>query len=216
MKKKTPPLPPHPMQPVVQDAGGTLRFRGNAIVRSMLDRDGGDLDQIASITAPPEDHVQLAQLLGLEVADRRFDAIRQLIPARPSAARKKRYDPQPMQPVYLDARGVVRFRKNLVVDVLLDRDTERGRVYPDFPARSDGGLNWIATQDFSQEDQEQFAQLIGYSVSGYHELSYVSDKSAAWASRRAGEILPDAGGCRDGGCEIHGGPIVGDDAEVQP
>ena len=33
----------------------------------------------------------------------------------------------------------------------------------------------IAVKGFSQEDQEQFAQLIGYSVSGFGDLSYVSD-----------------------------------------
>ena len=28
---------------------------------------------------------------------------------------------------------------------------------------------------FTREDRQQFAQLIGYSESGYHDLSYVSD-----------------------------------------
>ena len=121
---------------------------------------------------------------------------------------KQERDPHPMQPVVEDKHGHLRFRENAIVCALLDRDEERGRVYPDFPARTDGGLNWIAMQDFSQEDQEQFAQLIGYSISGYHELSYVSDESAAQASVRAGEIMPGAGGCRDAGCEIHGGPLI--------
>lgn len=203
-------LPPHPVQPIVRDERGELRFRGNAIVRALLERDGGDLE-IVALDAPPDDHMQLAQLLGYAVADRRFDAILHTLPTHAPTTKKKRYDPHPMQPVHLDAHGVIRFRKNLVVDILLDRDTERGRTYPDFPARSDGGLNWIGWQDFSQEDQEQFAQLIGYSVSGYHELSYVSDKSAARASKLAAEILPGAGGCRDAGCEIHGGPPSGEE-----
>jgi len=38
-------------------------------------------------------------------------------------------------------------------------------------------LNKLAVLDFSQEDREQFAQLIGYSLSGYSELSYVSDET---------------------------------------
>ena len=112
-----------------------------------------------------------------------------------------------MQPVIEDGRGVLRFRANKIVCALLDRDCERGRVYLEFPGRTDGGLNWIAMQDFSQEDQEQFAQLIGYSISGYHELSYVSDESAAEASVRARALVPDAGGCRDAGCQFHGGPL---------
>lgn len=126
---------------------------------------------------------------------------------------KQKRDPHPMQPVVRDEHGVLRFRANAIVDALLERDSERGKIYPDFPARSDGGLNWIATQEFSQEDREQFAQLIGYSVSGYHELSYVSDESAAQASALAEQIMPGAGGCRDAGCPIHGGPLDEDEGE---
>lgn len=201
-------LPPHPMQQIVRGARGELQFRGNAIVRALLDRDGGDVDSLGVLDVPPDDHLQLAQLLGYAVADHRFDAIRAELPGHVDAPRK-RYEPHPMQPVHEDARGVIRFRRNTIVRILLDRDSERGRTYSDFPARTDGGLNWVATQDFSQEDQEQLAQLIGYSVSGYHELSYVSDKSAADASKRAAEINPRAGGCRDNSCAVHGGPSRG-------
>ncbi|MBL3825110.1 MULTISPECIES: hypothetical protein [unclassified Marinobacter] len=65
-----------------------------------------------------------------------------------------------------------RFVKNEIVEWLLDN----------------GGLdmNDIAVQNFSQEDREHFAQLIGYSVSGWGELSYVSDESFAQAERMAG------------------------------
>jgi hypothetical protein len=186
------------MQPVIQDEHGVVRFRANAIVRALFDRDGGALGQIVKFDAPPEDHMQFAQLLGLRVT-------RPTLPLLGGGKKLKGYDPHPMQPVHVDARGTIRFRKNTIVDALLDRDTERGRVYPDFPARSDGGLNWTGTQDFPQEDEEQLAQLIGYSVSGYHELSYVSDESAALASKLASAILSEAGGCRDAGCAIHGG-----------
>ncbi len=34
-------------------------------------------------------------------------------------------------------------------------------------------MNDLAVKDFSDEDRCQFAQLIGYSISGYEELSYV-------------------------------------------
>ena len=191
---------PHPMQPIIDD--GVLHFRANAIVCALLDRSGLGPDGLAALdpSAPPDDRVQLVQLLGAPV-----DASRADLPV-PVVLKKKGYQPQPMQPVADDGHGVLRFRENAIVRTLLDRDTARGRVYPDFPARSDGGLNWIGMQDFSQADQEQFAQLIGYSISGYHELSYVSDESAAEASARAHAIDPDAGGCRDIGCPIHGGP----------
>jgi hypothetical protein len=36
-------------------------------------------------------------------------------------------------------------------------------------------LNTIAGEEFPDEDREQFAQLIGYSLSGFGGLSYVSD-----------------------------------------
>ena len=67
----------------------------------------------------------------------------------------------PIQPTETDQQGVLRFKENSIVRYLLDN----------------GGidLNRLATIDFSQDDREQFAQLIGYSVSGFSELSYVSD-----------------------------------------
>jgi hypothetical protein len=200
---------PHPVQPVVRDALGTLRFRGNAVVCALLDRSGLDLDQVLALEEfSQEDQVQFAQLLGYPVEDARFDAIRTILP-KPVTLKKKRYQPHPMQPIVQDDHGTIRFRANAVVRSLLDRDTERSRRFPKFPARSDGGLNWIATQEFLPEDEEQLAQLIGYSISGYHELSYVSDESAAQASAIAREILPEAGGCRDAGCPYHGGPLGG-------
>jgi hypothetical protein len=97
----------------------------------------------------------------------------------------------PMQPFVKTDQGTVRFKRNAIVRYLLDH----------------GGidLNQIAEESFSQNDLEQFAQLIGYSLCGYHELSYVSDKSALAATRAAQAQGFDANGCRDKGCEIHCG-----------
>ena len=69
----------------------------------------------------------------------------------------------PIQPIAPDEHGTLRFKANAIVRHLLDH----------------GGLdmNKLAVIDFTQEDREQFAQLIGYSLSGYSELSYVSDES---------------------------------------
>ena len=65
---------------------------------------------------------------------------------------------QPIQPL-VDGR----FVPNKIVEYLLDK----------------GGidLNAIAVRDFSDEDRQQFAQLIGYSLGGYSDLSYVSDEA---------------------------------------
>ena len=38
-------------------------------------------------------------------------------------------------------------------------------------------MNDLNSRVFSIEDREQFAQLIGYSVSGFGDLSYVSDET---------------------------------------
>lgn len=109
-------------------------------------------------------------------------------------------NPQPMQPV-VKTDGVLRFRSNAIVRYLLDLAREHKIA----------DLNSLAERDFSQADREQFAQLIGYSISGYHELPYVSDDSAAQASSLAHAVDPAAAaGCRDRGCPIHGGTLRGD------
>ncbi len=46
-------------------------------------------------------------------------------------------------------------------------------------------MNKIAVMDFSQEDMEQFAQLIGYSICGFSELSYVSNDTYNAAEKMA-------------------------------
>ena len=69
----------------------------------------------------------------------------------------------PMQPLIIDENNIVRFKANEIVKYLLDNS----RIT----------LNALAAMPFSQEDREQFAQLIGYSMKGYFELSYVSDES---------------------------------------
>ncbi|WP_286206048.1 DUF550 domain-containing protein [Escherichia coli] len=72
----------------------------------------------------------------------------------------------PMQPLVIDHLGTLRFKENPIVRSLLDYASERGY-----------GLNEIACAQFDAEDQMQLAQLIGYSLSGYGTLSYVTDES---------------------------------------
>ena len=93
----------------------------------------------------------------------------------------------PIQPLVVDENGTTRFKKNAIVEYLLDN----GRI----------DLNQIARQDFSREDREQFAQLIGYSWSGAHDLGYMSDEvlDAAEAMQKEGvsEAEARAGVLRD-------------------
>ncbi len=66
----------------------------------------------------------------------------------------------PIQPLE-DDRGVPRFKENKIIRWMLDT----GKL----------DLNEVAMTGFPTEDQEQLAQLIGYSLSGFSELSYVTD-----------------------------------------
>jgi hypothetical protein len=101
----------------------------------------------------------------------------------------------PIQPFVIDDKGVVRFKENAIVRTLMDYARKGKKL----------DLNDIAGMEFSQDDECQFAQLIGYSLGGYHELHYVSDEHAQEATAEAIKIHPDAGGCRDQECNIHCG-----------
>jgi len=84
----------------------------------------------------------------------------------------------PIQPLEKDKHGTLRFKENAIVNHLID----------DGPF----DMNSIACKKFSKEDREQFAQLIGYSLSGFGELSYVSDKTYAMAEASAEKKETDA------------------------
>lgn len=99
-----------------------------------------------------------------------------------------------MQPFVKDPHGTIRFLSNAIVCTLLDEARRRGF-----------GLNELSAHSFAQADWEQFYQLIGYSLAGYHELPQVSDVSALIASANARETFPEAGGCRDHDCAMHCG-----------
>lgn len=77
----------------------------------------------------------------------------------------------PLQPIYKDEHGTLRFKENAIVSYLLNN----------------GGIdmNKLAMLHFNQADREQFAALIGYSLSGFSELSYVSDEAYATAEKMA-------------------------------
>ncbi len=83
----------------------------------------------------------------------------------------------PIQPVVMK-RGAVRFKENAIVSYLLDFAQGKGC-----------GLNELAVMKFSKEDRQQFAQLIGYSVYGYCELSYVDAKAEQAADALVVEFL---------------------------
>lgn len=68
----------------------------------------------------------------------------------------------PIQPIAKDFDKMLRFKENAIVIYLL-------KSHPTCD------LNKLAMMDFSKEDRQQFAQLIGYTLSGYGDLSYVDE-----------------------------------------
>ena len=87
---------------------------------------------------------------------------------------KKGIPKHPIQPLIVAEDGVHRFKPNKIVQFLLDSAR----------AGAKNDLNSLACMDFSNDDWTQFAQLIGYSFSGWGTLSYVSNKAWNKASRR--------------------------------
>jgi hypothetical protein len=79
----------------------------------------------------------------------------------------------PMQPL-VEIDGVLRFKRNAIVDGLLYVASTHGY-----------DMNEIARADFTREDRIQFAQLIGYSLSGFSELPYVDGDTFAAAEQFA-------------------------------
>ena len=79
----------------------------------------------------------------------------------------------PMQPIIIDIDGIIRFKPNRIVQFLLDWATPRGI-----------SLTELTRMEFTDDERTQFAQLIGYSVSGFGDLPYVSDEAYAEAAAK--------------------------------
>lgn len=77
----------------------------------------------------------------------------------------------PMQPVFIDNYGASQFKSNKIVKFLYEQ--------------LHGGMNTLMQMDFTKNDRQQFAQLIGYSVSGYSELNYVDETAYLRAQAQA-------------------------------
>lgn len=85
----------------------------------------------------------------------------------------------PVQPLVKCGRDRFRFKQNAIVRFFVDN------AHDEYRRRYD--LNRLACMPFSDEDREQLAMLIGYSLDGFAELSYVSDETYARASE---QIVP--------------------------
>lgn len=81
----------------------------------------------------------------------------------------------PQQEIVIGPMGVIRFRENKIISYL----QRSGKL----------NLNEIARMNFPREDRIQLAQLIGYSVSGFGDLSYVPRKLAGACDAQADKLL---------------------------
>lgn len=177
----------HPMQPIIMEADRIPRFKKNSIVDCIMQnasRRNFIVNKLASDFSK-EDIEQLSQLMGypishysgldssseesIKIANRK---VKYLLKRKDVS--KVRVPKHPMQPIVWDGRGVIRFKKNAAIDYVLDN----------------GGidLNQIAMGNFSIEDREQFNQLIGYSVSGYGDLSFIRRKTVRTADKKAKQL----------------------------
>lgn len=84
----------------------------------------------------------------------------------------------PIQPLAPDEHGTVRFKANAIVQHLLD-------------SHPTCDMNVLARMDFTADDRQQFAQLIGYSLSGYSELSSYVDDEAYYAAANMADDLDE-------------------------
>lgn len=87
-------------------------------------------------------------------------------------------DPKhPIQPICTDEHGVTRFKRNAIVRFLLDNNGLG--VWKNQHI----DMNEIVSMQFSTEDIEQFYQLIGYSLGGFEELNFTTQKTCDIAER---------------------------------
>lgn len=92
---------------------------------------------------------------------------------------------QPRQPIGFGEDGAVRFKENAIVRLLLEESKRHGF-----------GLNEIAgavmTKKVPIGDAVQFWQLLGYSISGYGELSFVPKSEIEACDAIANMVLSEA------------------------
>ena len=87
----------------------------------------------------------------------------------------------PDQPMVITEDDVIRFKENRIVRKLLKISSEKGfslnEIYLD-----------VLEGNYDREDYVQLMQLIGYSFSGYSELSCVNDEEYERAEKQYEEL----------------------------
>ncbi len=79
----------------------------------------------------------------------------------------------PIQPLYKDDYGVIRFKENAIVRFLKET--------------SSFDLDMLHKMPFSVEDWEQFMMLLGYTLTGFGELYFVREETYGRVEKKAVE-----------------------------
>jgi len=80
----------------------------------------------------------------------------------------------PIQDMHIDEHETLRFKQNKIVRFLFDAGPF--------------DMNALALMPFDSDDRQQFAQLIGYSVSGFGDLSYAHPETIEEADRLGRQV----------------------------
>lgn len=84
----------------------------------------------------------------------------------------------PMQPIGYDDHGVLRFKRNAIVEGLLNEGSDMNVI-----------MRRVLEGVYTREDYTQFIQLVGYSVSGAGDLSSFDRKVRKAADEEVSRIL---------------------------
>lgn len=84
----------------------------------------------------------------------------------------------PMQPIGYDDQGILRFKRNAIVEALLSEGVDMNVI-----------MRRVLEGTYTREDYTQFVQLIGYSVSGTGDLSSFDRKVRKAADEEVSRIL---------------------------
>lgn len=143
-----------------QEVGGVMVTLAALCLASGLDMHGAGEVELARISVPE----LVAKIRAKQAAKPKHSPLPQSVAHQADSALVDAA--LPMQPICIASDGVIRFKQNRMVNDVYEFSQKRGL-----------GLNEMAHGDYTQEERMQFAQLIGYSVSGYGGLSYASHES---------------------------------------
>lgn len=87
----------------------------------------------------------------------------------------------PRQPIGYAEDNIIRFKPNGIIRWMLEQGGQ-GKKF---------NLNDIAMQSFSVEDRVQFWQMLGYSVSGFGDLSFVPEEEVTACDAEAAAIYEE-------------------------